>query len=104
MGEVPGREAELEGNGLLLAGTRVESDEDERRGGRKNPSEESVEAEMISVDYSEDDPSSASGTVTTTFGDPLNRDTWHHEGKKAQRWPQARLDLRARPGVSQRWE
>ena len=39
--------------GLLLAGTRVEPDEDEPSGGAEYVSEESVEAEVVSVDYLE---------------------------------------------------
>ncbi|QIN84612.1 hypothetical protein GBA63_19635 [Rubrobacter tropicus] len=39
--------------GLLLAGTRVEPDEDEPGGGTEYVSEESVEAEVVSVDYLE---------------------------------------------------
>ena len=39
--------------GLLLAGARVEPDEEEPGGGTEYVSEESVEAEVVSVDYLE---------------------------------------------------
>jgi hypothetical protein len=39
--------------GLLLAGTRVEPDEDEPGGGTEYLSEESVEVEVVSVDHFE---------------------------------------------------